>query len=398
MPEIPTIFEKQIDFEPGCDFEAFLRQSPAKWAVYLMTDASDRPIQLLCVKNLRASLKRRLSGEEAAAGLSKRVDYREVVRHVRWRRVDSAFEADWIYFEVARQVFPQSYRGMVGFRPAWFLHVNPESRFPRYVKTIDLTPRAGMFLGPVEDKHAAARLIELVEDAFDLCRHYHLLTAAPDASACAYKGMGKCPAPCDGSISMDQYRRLLELSEKTLVDPSETIRQQTARMQSAAAELRFELAAKIKAYVQQISQFGKGAFRHVGRLKDFCYLSLQHGPRPHGNAKVFLITPGKIQQILCLINEPQRPGEVLAAAVAAAEHLNSDQVDQIGAERIGIVAHHLFSPKATQGVFMRMEKIDERSIAKAYRDLKKQTPVAEETEQEGVLKELQSIMPGSTET
>src|SRR6476469_750015 len=246
MPEIPSIFEKQIDFDPAGDFEAFVHQAPAKWAVYLMTDASDRPIQLLCVKNLRSSLKRRLSGEEPAAGLSKRVDYREVVRRIRWRRVDSAFEADWVYFEVARQVFPQSYRGMVGFRPAWFLHVNSESRFPRYVKTIDLTPRAGEFLGPVEDKHAAARLIELVEDAFDLCRHYNLLTVAPGASACAYKGMGKCPAPCDGSISMDQYRRLMELSEKTLIDPSETIREQTRRMQAAAGELRFELAAKIK--------------------------------------------------------------------------------------------------------------------------------------------------------
>src|SRR5207237_9927310 len=155
-----------------------------------------------------------------------------------------------------------------------------------------------------------------------LCRHYNLLTAAPGASACAYKGMGKCPAPCDGSISMGQYRRLMELSEKTLIDPSETIREQTSRMQAAAGELRFELAARIKAYIDQLSQFNKGPFRHVGRLKDFCYLSLQHGPRPQGNAKVFLIAPGgHIQQILCLINEPARPGEVLAAALSSAAGL-----------------------------------------------------------------------------
>ena len=42
------------------------------------------------------------------------------------------FEADWVYYETARRVFPQTYRGMVGFRPAWFLQVDPKSSFPRY--------------------------------------------------------------------------------------------------------------------------------------------------------------------------------------------------------------------------------------------------------------------------
>ena len=71
-------------------------------------------------------------------GPSRRVNYREIVRRVHWRRVDSAFEADWLYFEAARVLFPQTYQGMVGFRPAWFVHVNPEATFPRYTKTIDL--------------------------------------------------------------------------------------------------------------------------------------------------------------------------------------------------------------------------------------------------------------------
>ena len=113
----------------------------------------------LCVKNLRHSLKRRLGADEQV-GPSRRVELPRLVRRIHWRRVDSAFEADWLYYEAARDLFPQTYQGMVGFRPAWFVHVDPDATFPRYVKTIDLSPRPGLFFGPLEDKHAAARLIQ----------------------------------------------------------------------------------------------------------------------------------------------------------------------------------------------------------------------------------------------
>ena len=84
---------------------------------------------------------------------------------------------------------------MLGFRPAWFVHVNPQTDFPRYIKTTSLALSTGVRFGPIDDKHAAARLIELLEDGFDLCRFYSILVQAPAGLACAYKEMGKCPAP-----------------------------------------------------------------------------------------------------------------------------------------------------------------------------------------------------------
>ena len=145
--DLSSLFPSRAEFEPAADFEPFRKLVPARWVVYLMADADDRPVQLLCVKNLRYSIERRLHGEESI-GPSKRVNYREIVRRIYYRRVDSAFEADVVYLEAARQLFPESYQGMVGFRPAWFIHVDPEATFPRYTKTIDLLPRAGTFIGP----------------------------------------------------------------------------------------------------------------------------------------------------------------------------------------------------------------------------------------------------------
>lgn len=389
MPEIFSLLDQHARFDPAGDFEAFLRSVPAKWVVYLFSDADDRPVQLLCVKNLRASLQRRLGGDEQV-GPSRRVNYRDLVRHVRFRRVDSAFEADWLYFEAARQLFPKSYQGMVGFRPAWFIHVNPESEFPRYIKTTDLS-RPGLHIGPVEDKHVAARLIQLVEDLFDLCRYYNLLCESPNAKACAYKEMGKCPAPCDGSISMEQYRHVIEWSARTLVDPADFVRMHIRRMQHAATELQFETAGKIKAYVDQLSQLGKGPFRHARLLKDFQFVSFQHGPRA-GTVRVFLIARGRIAEVACMITEPRWPAELLAILLHAAEKAGNvhETVDLVGAERIGIVAHHLFSGKPGHGAFVRLDELNEKGIIRTYRDLLKR-PAEEEGEVEGVLKELQSL-------
>ncbi len=389
VDDLFSIFTDRADFDPAGDFDAFAKRVPARWAVYLLADEQDRPVQLLCVKNLRYSVKRRLGLGEPDAAPSKRVDYRSLIRRVHWRRVDSAFEADWVYFEAARAVFPQTYRGMVGFRPAWFVHVDPDAPFPRYQKLTDLgKQREGVYIGPVEDKHAAARLIELAENSFDLCRYHNVLVDAPNGKACAYKDMGKCPAPCDGSLSMDQYRRLVEWSAKALVDPAELLREQERRMRQAAAELKFEAAGKIKGFIEELSQLGKGPFRHVAPLKAFNFLSLQHGPRT-GTAKAFLVTPGHVEEIAGVVADPVQPAELMRLALTVAEEQGAHPVDPIGAERIGVVAHHLFSTKH-RGVFLRLDAVEEKSIVKGQRELQKQVRT-EETEGEGVMKELQAL-------
>jgi excinuclease UvrABC nuclease subunit len=282
---------------------------------------------------------------------------------------------------------------MVGFRPAWFIHVDPEANFPRYTKTIQLTEKRGLYFGPLEDKHAAARLMELMEDAFDLCRYYNILLEAPRGRACAYKEMGKCPAPCDGSISMGQYRRMMEWSANTLADPREMIREQNGRMKEAAAELRFETAAKIKGFIDQISQIGKGAFRYARLLGDFAYVSVQPGQKS-GYARLFLVLPGRIEEVASLLSEPASASELLRTIFIQAEELSRGPLDAVGVERIGIVAHHLFSPKHSQGVFVPLAELADptgKALLKAYRSVARVEQAEVESESEGVVKELQAM-------
>lgn len=382
-------FTHQIHFDSAGDFEAFLKSVPPRWCVYLMSDADDRPVQLLMVRNLRASLKRRLGGQEMV-GPTRRVNYRELVRRISFIRVDSEFEADIVYLELARRIFPESFKGMTGLRPAWFIHVNPLATFPRYIRTTDLSLASGELFGPLEDKHAAQRLIEHLQDWFDLCRYYNILVQAPHGTACAYKEMGKCPAPCDGSISMEQYRLLIEHSTLLLKNPPEVIRQHTQRMQQAAGELRFEQAGKIKQYIESLAQVGTGAYRHVRPLAEFNFLSLQRGPASL-SAKVFLITPGQVQHLVSLCEPPLNPGELIRLALESLPP--SGPVDESGAMRLSVVAQHLFGHKQRQGVFLPMDMLDDQAIHRGWRQLQKQkTDIGvEDSDDEGATRELEAI-------
>jgi excinuclease UvrABC nuclease subunit len=393
MAQLSAVFDHSIDFDPAAgDLEAFLKQAPAKWVVYLFADEADRPVQLLCVKNLRYSLKRRLGlgvESEQDVGPSRRVNYREIVRKIYWRRVDSAFEADFIYLEAARAIFPQTYRGMLGFRPAWFVHVNPRTKFPRYIKTINLSTQTGMYFGPLEDKHSAQRLVHLVENVFDLCRDYSIFVEAPKGP-CPWKQMEKCVGPCDGTVSLDEYSQIIDFSTEVLSDPAAYVASETRRMKDAAKELRFETAAKIKQNVDHLSQIGKGPFRYVRPLSEFRFLSLQHGPKL-GTAKLFLITPGQIEEVAGLIDSPASVSVLLRQILALAESRRVSQVDEVGAERIAVVSHQLFVAKNRHGVFIPLDDLEEKTLAKGYRDLLNQKVQETPDESEGVTKELQAM-------
>lgn len=281
-------FAEEIGFEPGSDWEAFLAAVPAKWAVYLLQDGEGRPFQLLSVKNLRASLGNRLC-EQPTDEKVRTIPYRQVVRRVAWQRVDSAAEAEWVYAQRCRELFPDAYRKLMAAWQLWYVSVEPEARFPRYAVTDRVEMRlAKSTFGPIATKAAAQKLVELVEDTFDLCRYHHILVQAPNGQACAYKQMHKCPAPCDGSISMGMYHLQIDQSVAAFGN-AEYAAPHVLRMRQSASAMEYELAGKIKAYVDALT-----ALAEVRPVAAWPMWALLRG----GSAKAFKlmrVQPGAVE-------------------------------------------------------------------------------------------------------
>ena len=363
--------EHHVSFAPEEPLEEFLARIPAAWAVCLLFDAAARPIQLLCVKNLRASLKRRLGigPAEEVAGPSRRVDLRAVVRQVAWTRVDSSFEQDLVYLELARSAFPEQYTGVLGFRPAWWIHVDPPAERPRFTRTSEPAAAAGQYFGPIPDRNSCEKLVHAIEDLFDLCRDPAALTAAP-AGPCQWKQMGKCVGPCDGTVGLPAYRALVAQAAEVLVDVPRAIDGHELRMRYAAAALQFETAGQIKAFIEKLSALREGACRHLRPLDQFRFLAVMPG-RSRESAKLLAIEPGHIALILCLCQNPD--GDALDAALRLALAALSEPAPAIDTaaqrERLSLVTHHLFPSRRTPGVFIPAGDLDAKSLAAAFAEI-----------------------------
>jgi len=134
-------------------------------------------------------------------------------------------------------------------------HPTPSVLAPRDLRGLD--DLAGVF-GPYPTRKQAARAGEAVVDTLDLCRHRHLLVLTPHASPCAYKDMGRCPAPCDGSEPLETYRDRVRVGQGWLADPASERSATEAAMREAASGLDDEQAAALKAQLDRSSVLADG--------------------------------------------------------------------------------------------------------------------------------------------
>lgn len=373
--QFDELFEHRIDYEPpaeadespGVDAtsgEASGAKLPAGGGIYLLTDADDQLVLLSAAGDIKRALRTRLleplSDEMRAQNpaVKRRARLGEIVRRIRWRPAHSMFEIDLVYLQLARQIQPHDYVKKLGFGPAWFVHVDPDAHLPRLVVTKRLTDGGGLTLGPFATQSDASRFVQILEDGFDLCREYAILEQVPNGQPCAYFEMGKCPAPCDGSIPLSQYREMVrDAIAFGLGRREEKIQGVKLAMQKASDELAFEHAAALKQQLDRLMGIEHAAFRHVRDMKAFNYLVVQRG---RGRSRV---KPFHVRQ-RCIEAGDETPLTKLREAVPRwVKHLtrhpdpatgNVDPVYQT--EQSWLVSHYLFK-RDPPGLFFHVDRV-----------------------------------------
>ena len=347
---------------------------PGTGGVYLLTDAEDRIIQLASAGNLRRALQIRLAsrtdGEVPEAGVPsrRRADLSQIVRTIRWRTAYSAFEISYEYWRLARMLQPETYLKQLVFGPAWFVHVDSAAAIPRFVVGKVLRSPPGVDLGPFFTNSDATRFVQVLEDGFDLCRYYHILEQAPHGTPCAYNDMGRCPAPCDGSIPMTRYRDTIAESLSFATGEREPIyRQCENAMREAADQQAYEKAGQCKQRLERLREIEHKTFAEAGPVERFNWLIVQRGGGRTRVKPFFVragvITPGEIvalkqintavEQWLCEMGmgSANKPAPNPSSAFPSA---SMDR--QVLSEQIWLISHFL-GKKDPPGLFLRADRL-----------------------------------------
>ncbi len=277
----------------GETFDA--KRLPAHGGVYALTDDEGRLIQTIATESLRRSAGTRLARQQEGRS-RRRADVRAVARWLWWQPTWSAFETSLRYLNVARQLLGRDYRKELAFGPVWTAWIDPGAAFPRWVVSAEAFGLEGVATGPFATRKHAARFVEMLEDTFDLCRYPHILEQAPHGQACAYFEMGKCPAPCDGTISMEEYRQAVHASvEAATGDWRGHVERLESEMKSSAGRLDFEAAQRLRDKAETIAKANELEGRLARRPDELRVLIVQRASRG-STVKPYFLSGGTIKE------------------------------------------------------------------------------------------------------
>ncbi|HEY4330276.1 MAG TPA: hypothetical protein VGN88_11115 [Phycisphaerae bacterium] len=352
---------------------------PAKGAVYLLTGPGEKGGQesmlLATVGDLRAALKRRLADTPPEVK-SKRIAYGNICTRVHYRIVYSPFAANFYYAQAARALFAETAEALIPWRSSWWIGVERggagTTLFPRFRKTNNLSDPTLQYAGPVRDKHAAQRLVESLEDLFDLCRYQSILVQAPQGKACAYKEMGKCPAACDGSESLAEYRARIDEAFAFAAGNGRDIWQKKieGQMKAAAVKLQFEAAGRLKQRLKRAGAMLPGGLSQradidpTACLEDFAFLTLQPGKgKPW--IEPWLVHPADAVRL-----EQVQFKEITTAAEGLAKQCEALALTKVRrglspleTRMAGLMAHHLLRGEDDPGIWLRVRDVASKGTA-----------------------------------
>jgi len=378
-------FDGRLDVLPPLTDEQ-LSAVPAKRGVFLLADGRGRAILLATAASIRGRLRSRL--EEADPDERKRTaDLRQITRRVHWALAGSGFEADWRYLEFARRIYPKRFTKLLSWKPAWFVHVDASEAFPHFVRTRDVFAAAGQYVGPFETGRAADRFIDVLQDAFDLCRDLSCLRRSPHGQRCAYGQMARCLCPCDGTMGMDAYRAVVSEAAGFAAGRTEGLLDRLhGRMRAAAAELRFEQAAAVKTRLDRLAELDGEPYRHVAPAGAFRFLMVQRSGSRRG-VKVFLVDRGVVRAgppLRWPLVAWQLRGAVRRMARFVAAQADAPVPGVAGRWRMGLVARLLFGGADRRGVVLRWDDgLDPDALAGAIEDAAAELGLARSGERGG---------------
>jgi len=230
-----------------------LRTVPEKPGVYMFRDRRGRILYVGKARNLRNRLK---SYFQQSANLDPRKA--AMLRRVRDFAIvvtETEVEALALEANLIKQHKPRYNVILRDDKNYPYLKLTINEEWPRLEVVRRITKDGSLYFGPYIPASSVRETLAFVRRHFNIrpCRYRLDRPMRP----CVQYQMGRCPAPCAGLVSREEYLKAVGEVERFLKgEKKELIEDLEARMQRYAGELRFEEAARIRDKLQAL----RGAF------------------------------------------------------------------------------------------------------------------------------------------
>lgn len=216
---------------------SLVRDAPSTTGVYRFLDARDEVLYVGKATDLRSRLRTYFGSD----GRRRTDDLVRETARVTWTPTSSLLEAEVRELREIRRHQPRYNRRSKRARKPAYVAMTREP-FPRLSIVAAPRPAHRAVLGPLPSRRVAEQVVEALQATFPVRTCTDRLRVAQDHAACVMKELGRCAAPCDGTVSREDHDEVVQAVEAAFLDPSPVLARLRERMRELARDGRFERA------------------------------------------------------------------------------------------------------------------------------------------------------------
>lgn len=275
------------------DFKAQLKILPDKPGVYLMKNSLGEVIYVGKAKVLKNRVRQYFQSsknhsEKVKAMVKNIAEFEYIV-------TDSEMEALILECNLIKKYSPKYNISLKDDKFYPFIKITTNEDFPRVFITRNFAKDGNKYFGPYPNAGAVHETIKLIRKIFPLrtCKKF-IVEGGKHTRPCLNYHIKKCNAPCEGHISKEDYKKIineiidvLSGKDKTLIN---TLRDE---MQQASMNLEFEKAASLRdkiLAVQNIAEKQK-VFKSQDSDEDFINI---YKDEKDCAVQIFFLREGKV--------------------------------------------------------------------------------------------------------
>lgn len=257
-----TTVGQLLDFQhiarDGRRFEFFvprpaLSHIPESPGVYRMLDGEGRLLYIGKAKNLRRRVNSYFTNSSGHS--DKVLDLVRTAREVTYDQTGSELEAALREAELIRTLKPLYNRLSKHLPRVAFLKLTIGNAYPRLGLTAKPGRDRSVYIGPFRSREFATNAQRLLARLFGLRICLENLAPDPTATPCLTGQIGACTAPCAARVSREDYSAQVTTFLRFLNGEDTSLREELMEKRDlAAAELRFESAARLQKGIQLLDQ------------------------------------------------------------------------------------------------------------------------------------------------